>query len=253
MSRRRRREPLGDPDAPLLSLEDVSFAYKDGPRVLAGTDLQLQRGESVALLGASGSGKSTLLFLAGLLSRPTSGSVRLAGIETAAMAEAEREILRNQRLGFVFQHHFLLPDFSAEGNVALPSWSEKRFSQEESLERAREILAFVGLRDKLKRMPSQLSGGERQRVSIARALSHRPELVLADEPTGSLDSENGDRVFELLFELQGASQCGILLVTHNPLLAERCNRVVRMVDGKIVETLSKEQDLPGIKKEPNLS
>lgn len=222
-----------DPRVPLLILEDVRFRYKDGPEVLKGVDLVLERGETVGLLGASGCGKSTLLFLAGLLARPTEGRVLVVGQDQSRLPERERERLRNRRLGFVFQHHFLLPDFDAEENVALPTWIQDGRSGEVARRRAREVLEFVGLGDLLHRRPNQLSGGERQRVSIARALAHRPDLVLADEPTGSLDSENGDRVFSLLLELQRVSGCGILLVTHNPALAARCDRSVTMVDGQI--------------------
>ena len=198
-------------------------------------DLVLERGETAALLGASGSGKSTLLFLAGLLARPTHGRVFLVGQDACRLGEQEREQARNQRLGFVFQHHFLLPDFTAEENVALPTWIHRGRSGSAAVDRAREILTFVGLGALTHRYPHQLSGGERQRVAIARALAHRPDLVLADEPTGSLDTENGDRVFELLFELKKSYGCGVLLVTHNPTLAERCDRVVRLADGQVVE------------------
>lgn len=203
--------------------------------MLKGVDLVLERGESVALLGASGSGKSTLLFLAGLLARPTHGRIFLVGQDSARLSEIERESARNQRLGFVFQHHFLLPDFTAEENVALPTWIHRGRSGTAALDRAREVLDFVGLGALTHRLPHQLSGGERQRVAIARALAHRPDLVLADEPTGSLDTENGDRVFELLFELKKAHGCGVLLVTHNPALAEKCDRVIRLADGQVVE------------------
>ena len=189
----------------------------------------------MALLGASGSGKSTLLFLAGLLSRPTHGRVFLVGQDTLRLSEVEREQARNQRLGFVFQHHFLLPDFTAEENVALPTWIHRGRSGSAALDRAREVLDFVGLGPLVHRYPHQLSGGERQRVAIARALAHRPDLVLADEPTGSLDTENGERVFELLFDLKKAHGCGVLLVTHNPGLAKLCDRVIQLADGHIVE------------------
>ena len=137
--------PGNDPRVPLLILEDARFAYKDGPEVLKGVDLVLERGETVALLGASGSGKSTLLFLAGLLSRPTHGRVFLVGQDTLRLSEVEREQARNQRLGFVFQHHFLLPDFTAEENVALPTWIHRGRSGSAALDRAREVLDFVGL------------------------------------------------------------------------------------------------------------
>jgi lipoprotein-releasing system ATP-binding protein len=219
--------------SPLLLLEDVRFRYGDSPEVLRGVNFLLERGETVALYGASGSGKSTLLFLAGLLASPTSGRVLFDGHDASDLSETTKERLRNKHLGFVFQYHFLLPDFTTEENVAIPTWIQEGRRRPESLIRAREILDFVGLGDKLTRHPHQLSGGERQRVAIARALAHGPDLILADEPTGSLDTENGQRVFQLLMELQIESRCGILLVTHNPDLASLSNRTVTIEDGLI--------------------
>lgn len=227
---------------PLLQVQAVDFTYPGGTApVLRGVDLELARGSTVALLGASGSGKSTLLYLCGLLARPGAGRILLDGVESQSLGEAARESLRNQRLGFVFQHHFLLGDFTAEENAAMPLWIRAGRRTREGLEKARSVLEFVGLGDKLGRHPAQLSGGERQRVSIARAVVHGPDLVLADEPTGSLDSESGNRVFQLLLDLQAARDCGILLVTHNPVLAARCHRTVTMVDGQIRESPSRSE------------
>lgn len=219
---------------PVLSVEQVAFAYPGGPPVLDGLDLTLVPGELVALLGASGSGKSTLLSLAGLLLAPSAGEIRLDGAPTRSLPEAGRERLRSASLGFVFQFHFLLPDFTAAENIAMPLWVQARRRTAEGLRQARDLLARLELAHLGDRLPSQLSGGERQRVAIARAIVHKPILILADEPTGALDSHSGEQVLRLLLDVRRETGCSALIATHNPLLATQLDRVVRVQDGRIV-------------------
>lgn len=202
--------------------------------VLKGIDLSVRNGELVALVGPSGSGKSTLLNLLGLLDVPSEGSLRLLGEETVGMRDARRTALRGRTLGFVFQFHHLLPSLTARENVVVPmAASSGRFTDAQRV-RAAELLERVGLGDKVDARAGELSGGQQQRVAIARALAMRPRCVLADEPTGNLDRASAEQVFELLRETNAREGMACVLVTHDPGLAERCARVIELVDGRIV-------------------
>jgi len=196
---------------------------------LRGVDLAVRRGEFISVMGPSGCGKSTLLYLLGLLATPTEGTVVLDGTDTGAISDGRRTHLRRRHIGFVFQRFNLLAALSAEDNVAIAL----RLRHEAAQSRAREMLAAVGLDDKRRRHPSELSVGEQQRVAIARALVTRPDVLLADEPTGNLDSEASDRVLDLIGRFHQPSGQTIVLITHNEKVAERAERLVRMRDGRI--------------------
>ncbi|MGM0553550.1 MAG: ABC transporter ATP-binding protein [Pseudomonadota bacterium] len=220
---------------PVLALRAVRFAYPEAAAnaspVLRGVDLDLLAGERVAIVGESGSGKSTLLHLAAGLEAPDSGRVSLEGRDLGGLDEMARTRLRRARVGIVFQSFHLIPTLTALENVSLPLELATDLGAAERMQRARHWLTAVGLGDKAGRDPEQLSGGEQQRVALARALVHGPALILADEPTGNLDSQTGEAVFELLLEQVQTTGCALLLVTHSADLARRLDRALTMRDG----------------------
>jgi lipoprotein-releasing system ATP-binding protein len=220
---------------PVLSVIGAVKEYGQSVKTLAlaGVDLTLQRGEFVALIGPSGSGKSTLLNLIGLLDRATSGRVIIGGTDTTLLGERELTALRGRRLGFVFQFHHLLPAFSAVENVMLPEWGDEGRASAELRARSEEMLRAVGLADRMQYRSSELSGGQQQRVAIARALVRRPPLVLADEPTGNLDTASATDVFALMRRFNREYGTSFLIVTHDSRIAAQCDRVVEIVDGLV--------------------
>ncbi|WP_376090687.1 ABC transporter ATP-binding protein [Roseomonas sp. CCTCC AB2023176] len=223
------------PDAPLV-LRGVERRYRTEAGelpVLSGADLTLEAGEIVALVAPSGTGKSTLLHTAGLLEKPDGGQVLVEGREAGALDDDARTAIRRTTIGFVYQFHHLLPEFTAEENVILPQLAANR-GRAEAASRARDILSAFGLAERLHHRPSRLSGGEQQRVAIARALCNAPKVLLADEPTGNLDAGTADRVFTELLEAARGRGLAALIATHNPDLAARMDRVVTLRDGRIV-------------------
>ncbi|HEY2740404.1 MAG TPA: ABC transporter ATP-binding protein [Thermoanaerobaculia bacterium] len=213
----------------------LSKTYQDGVRrveVLKGIDLAVEPGEMVAIVGPSGSGKSTLLHVLGALDRPDTGAVEIGGRSLAGLSGAALAAFRNRTIGFVFQFHQLLPDFTALENVMVPG-RIAGLEPRAVFDTARRLLSEVGLEERLEHFPNQLSGGERQRVALCRALALEPPLLLADEPTGNLDPESGDQIFRLLLELQARHQTTGILVTHNPEIARRCSRILRLDGGSL--------------------
>lgn len=221
---------------PVLRLEGVhkSYGTRVVTEVLKGIDLRLERGEFAALVGPSGSGKSTLLNILGLLDRPTRGRLAIAGEETTALEDAGLTRLRGRTLGFVFQFHHLLPGLTALENVMMPMIAAEGRTSKTMRPHAAELLARVGLGQKVDAYPNALSGGQQQRVAIARALVLGPPLVLADEPTGNLDTKSADQIFAMLREFNRELGVAFLIVTHDPRLAARCDRTIDLVDGRIV-------------------
>jgi lipoprotein-releasing system ATP-binding protein len=220
---------------PVLEAHGVVRRFHQGPatlEVLQGLDLSVRPGERLAIIGASGSGKTTLLQILGGLDRPDAGSILVDGRDIHALGERDRGELRNRTIGFVYQFHHLLPEFSALENVAMPLLV-RREPTTVAAERARALLTRVGLGDRLSHRPNQLSGGERQRAAVARALVTRPRLVLADEPTGNLDGRNAEQVFALMLELNREYGTALVVVTHDARLAARMDRVLELDGGKL--------------------
>lgn len=222
---------------PVLMCHGLAKTYHDGAsqiHVLREINLEVKPAEMLAIVGASGSGKSTLLHLLGGLDKPSQGDVFLNGKNVHSLSEIEKCRLRNHYLGFVYQFHHLLPEFSALENVGMPLLIQKE-TPKKIRERASYLLEQVGLKDRMQHRLGQLSGGERQRVAIARALIANPLCVLADEPTGNLDPGNAERVLQLFFELQRSHQTSVIMVTHDPAIAKRAERMLKIVDGKLVQ------------------
>ena len=223
--------------APALHLQDLQRSYAQGSRVievLKGATASLYAGETVALLGPSGAGKSTLLHIAGLLERPDGGAVVINGVDCVKLGDSERTRMRRSEIGFVYQFHHLLPEFSALENIVLPQLI-LGLSRAEAEERASQLLDSLGIAERADHRPAQLSGGEQQRVAIARAVANGPRLLLADEPTGNLDPPTAERVFEQLLSLVRQSGVAALIATHNLELAARMDRTLRLKEGLLVE------------------
>ncbi|HRK19169.1 MAG TPA: ABC transporter ATP-binding protein [Hyphomicrobiaceae bacterium] len=221
---------------PLIELSNVTKTIGDGvlTTLVRQIDLRIEPGEFVAVMGPSGSGKSSLLYLLGLLDVPTEGRVIVEGRDTEHLSEAERARIRLSTLGFVFQFHFLLPEFSALTNVMLPMRALARLGEAEMRSRAEALLGTLGLAGHMHKLPGQLSGGQRQRVAIARALANEPKVLLADEPTGNLDSASSEQVLGIFRKLVDETGRAIVMVTHDAELGARADRLVRIVDGRIV-------------------
>jgi lipoprotein-releasing system ATP-binding protein len=216
----------------MLTGKNIYKSY--GPiEVLRGVDIEVKKGEIVSIVGSSGAGKSTLLHILGTLDEPDRGTVKLSDIQTASLSKKRLADFRNRKVGFVFQFHHLLPEFTALENVCIPGWLARKKKKEVEI-RAKELLGLLGLTERLENKPNQLSGGEQQRVAVARALINGPDIVFADEPTGNLDSVNAKELHQLFFDLRQKFHQTFLIVTHNEELAQLSDRVLHMKDGKIV-------------------
>ena len=223
-------------DIPLLQVHDLSHSFLEGDErvnALRGVSFEAIAGELTSIVGPSGCGKSTLLYLLGLLDQPDSGEIIIDGKEMSKSNEEQRTMLRNQSIGFVFQFHFLIKELTAVENVSLPA-QKKGLSKKIALEKASDVLCKLGLQSKRERFANKLSGGEQQRVAIARALVNSPALLLADEPTGNLDSANSENAFELLQNLAREQNIAVLMVTHNEEIANRCDKIISIRDGLII-------------------
>jgi lipoprotein-releasing system ATP-binding protein len=228
---------MADNTAPIIYLHDIDRQYRQGEDaliILKNAKLALWSGQSVALVGPSGAGKSTLLHIAGLLEQPDEGEVYVDGMATSALSDAERTQIRRTEIGFVYQSHRLLPEFSALENVMMPQMI-RGLSRSEAKKRAIEILSYLGLKERAAHRPSELSGGEQQRVAISRALANAPRILLADEPTGNLDPHTAEHVFSALGQLVKATKVAALIATHNMELAARMDRRVSIRDGEVIE------------------
>ena len=227
----------GAEGVPVVYLHEIKRQYKQGEAtltILNGAKLALWAGQSVALVAPSGSGKSTLLHIAGLLESPDDGEVYVAGAPTSQLSDIDRTQIRRSDIGFVYQSHRLLPEFTALENVMLPQMI-RGLKRSETIKRSTEILAYLGLGERITHRPAELSGGEQQRVAIARAVANAPRVLFADEPTGNLDPNTADHVFKALMQLVKATRVAMLIATHNMDLAGRMDRRVSLVDGQVVE------------------
>ena len=222
---------------PVLSLKKVERSFRQGRqnlKILRDISLSVRAGEIVALVGPSGAGKSTLLHISGLLESPDAGSITICGEACAEMVDDERTSVRRRHLGFVYQHHHLLPEFTALENIVIPQIIAGHHNSD-AQDRAREILTWLGLAERETHRPARLSGGEQQRVAIGRAIATGPDLLLADEPTGNLDPQTADEVFDMLLRLARGANLAAVIATHNPGLASRMDRIARLEDGHLVE------------------
>ncbi len=217
----------------MIKAQNITKSY-NSLKVLKGIDLTITKGEIVAIVGASGAGKSTLLHIIGTLDRPDSGTLEMNGVNISALNEKKLSAFRNKNIGFVFQFHHLLPEFTALENVCIPAYIA-HVSKKEAEKRAKDLLDFLGLHDRLTHKPSQLSGGEQQRVAVARALINHPDVVLADEPSGNLDSENAKELHQLFFNLREKFNQTFVIVTHNNEFADMSDRKLMMKDGNFVK------------------
>jgi lipoprotein-releasing system ATP-binding protein len=225
---------MNNPAPALLEAQHITRRLPEGVTLVADASVKVERGEFIAITGPSGSGKSSLLYLLGLLDRPTEGRVLLEGRDTASLSAAELASLRLARLGFVFQFHFLLPEFSTLDNVLIPIRRLGRLKDAAARAQAMKLLEALGMAEAAAKLPEQLSGGMRQRAAIARALANDPAIILADEPTGNLDTRNAAAVFDIFQRLAAEEGRAILVVTHDAELAKRANRRIHLVDGRIV-------------------